>query len=61
MPTPATCGSPDALYVIGGTYTSDNTEHGNSLNLNITGGTFNCTNGKGSGIAIYDLGKVNRP
>ena len=51
---------PDALYVIGGTYTSDNTEHGNSLNLNITGGTFNCTNGKGSGIAIYDLGKVEQ-
>ena len=49
---------PDALYVIGGTYTSDNTEHGNSLNLAITGGTVNCTNGKGSGIAIYDLGLV---
>ena len=50
---------PDALYVIGGTYTSK-TEHDNSLNLNITGGTFNCTNGKGSGIAIYDLGKVEQ-
>lgn len=49
---------PDALYVIGGTYTSEDTTYGNSLNLNITGGTFNCTNGKGSAVAIYDLGRV---
>lgn len=49
---------PDALYVIGGTYTSDDSTYGNSLNLNITGGTFNCTNGKGSAVAIYDLGNV---
>ena len=49
---------PDALYVIGGTYTSTDTTYGNSLTLNITGGTFNCTNGKGSAVAIYDLGKV---
>ena len=48
---------PDALYVIGGTYNSANSQE-NSLNLNITGGTFNCTNGKGSAVAIYDLGKV---
>lgn len=48
----------DALYVFNGTYTSGNEEYGNSLDLNITGGTFNCTNGKGSAIAIYDLGKV---
>ena len=51
---------PDALYVIGGTYTSEDTTYGNSLDLNITGGTFNCANGKGSGVAIYDLGKVGQ-
>ncbi len=50
---------PDALYVFGGTYTS-NDSHGNSLNLNITGGTFNCANDKGSAVAIYDLGKVEQ-
>ncbi len=49
---------PDALYVFGGTYNKGDAEHGNSLNLNITGGTFNCTNGQGSAVAIYDLGKV---
>ena len=49
---------PDALYVFGGTYTSDDATYGNSLNLNITGGTFNCANGQGSAVAIYDLGKV---
>lgn len=49
---------PDALYVIGGTYTSKDSTYSNSLNLNITGGTFNCTNGKGSAVAIYDLGRV---
>ena len=49
---------PDALYVIGGTYTSTDATYGNSLKMNITGGTFNCTNGKGSAVAIYDLGKV---
>ena len=51
---------PDALYVIGGTYNSDDETYGNSLNLNITGGTFNCTNGRGSAVAIYDLGKVEQ-
>ena len=51
---------PDALYVFGGTYTSENTTNGNSLHLNITGGTFNCANGQGSAVAIYDLGKVEQ-
>ena len=51
---------PDALYVFGGTYSDGDTEHGNSLNLNITGGTFNCTNGQGSAVAIYDIGKVSQ-
>ena len=51
---------PDALYVFGGTYTCDNTTYGNSLHLNITGGTFNCANGQGSAVAIYDLGKVEQ-
>ena len=48
---------PDALYVFGGTYKS---AAGNDLVLNITGGTFNCANGQGSGIAIYDLGKTSQ-
>ena len=51
---------PDALYVFGGTYTSENTTYCNSLHLNITGGTFNCANGQGSAVAIYDLGKVEQ-
>ena len=51
---------PDALYVFGGTYTSENTTYVNSLHLNITGGTFNCANGQGSAVAIYDLGKVEQ-
>lgn len=50
----------DALYVFGGTYSDGDTKHGNSLNLNITGGTFNCTNGQGSAVAIYDIGKVSQ-
>lgn len=49
---------PDALYVFAGTYANGNEANGNSLNLNITGGTFNCTNDQGSAVAIYDLGKV---
>ncbi len=48
---------PDALYVFGGTYTSPS---GNNLDLQITGGTFNCSNGQGSAVAIYDLGKVEQ-
>ena len=51
---------PDALYVIGGTYTSTDATYGNSLKMNITGGTFNCANGQGSAVAIYDLGKVEQ-
>ena len=43
---------PDALYVFGGTYNSTDSTYGNSLNLNITGGTFNCNNGQGSAIMI---------
>ena len=50
----------DALYVFGGTYDKGDTQHKNSLNLNITGGTFNCTNGQGSAVAIYDIGKVSQ-
>lgn len=48
---------PDALYVFGGTYTSAS---GNDLDLQITGGTFNCENGQGGGIAIYDIGKISQ-
>ena len=51
---------PDALYVFNGTYTSKNEEYSNSLNLNITGGTFTCENGQGGAITIYDLGKVEQ-
>ena len=51
---------PDALYVFNGTYTSESELHGNSLKLNITGGTFNCANDQGSAVAIYDLGKVEQ-
>ena len=51
---------PDALYVFNGTYTSENAEYNNSLNLNITGGTFTCENGEGGAITIYDLGKVEQ-
>ncbi|GCA66797.1 hypothetical protein KGMB01110_12330 [Mediterraneibacter butyricigenes] len=51
---------PDALYVFGGTYTSEDKTYGNSLNVEITGGTFNCTNGQGSAVGIYDLGKVSQ-
>ncbi len=49
---------PDALYVFAGTYDKGDVQHGNSLNLNITGGTFNCLNDLGSAVAIYDIGKV---
>lgn len=49
---------PDALYVLNGTYTSQNATYENSLDLTITGGTFNCANSQGSAVAIYDLGKV---
>lgn len=50
----------DALYVYGGTYTTDIKGQTNKLELNITGGTFNVANGEGSPIAIYDLGKVEQ-
>ena len=51
---------PDALYVFNGTYVSKNDKYGNSLNLNITGGTFTCENSQGGAITIYDLGKVEQ-
>ena len=50
----------DALYVYGGSYTTDIKGQTNKLELNITGGTFNVANGQGSPIAIYDLGKVEQ-
>lgn len=49
---------PDAIYVLGGTYTTDVVGTNNNLVLNITGGTINNQNGQGSVVAIYDLGKV---
>ena len=48
---------PDAIYVMGGTY---NSTSGNDLNINITGGTITSSNGQGSALAIYDLGKVSQ-
>lgn len=50
---------PDAFFVMGGTYTSKSaTNTSNDLILDIKGGTFNCDNGKGSAVAIYDFGAV---
>lgn len=49
---------PDAIYVFGGTYTTNVSGSNNNLELNITGGTINCANGVGSAVAIYNLGKV---
>jgi len=48
----------DALFVMGGTYTSKDEGITNVLDMNITGGTFNVSNKQGSAIAIYDIGKV---
>lgn len=50
---------PDAIAVLGGTYTSKS-EEGNKLNLTITGGTINANNKLGSAVAIYDFGKVKQ-
>ena len=48
---------PDAIYVMGGTY---NSASGNDLSINITGGVITTSNGQGSALAIYDLGKVSQ-
>lgn len=44
----------DAIYVWGGTYTSGNKKHGNSCNIEITGGKINGESM--SAIAIYNIG-----
>lgn len=44
----------DAIYVWGGTYTSNNEKHGNSCNIEITGGKINGESM--SAIAIYNIG-----
>lgn len=44
----------DAIYVWGGTYTSGNEKHGNSCNIEITGGKINGESM--SAIAIYNIG-----
>lgn len=44
----------DAIYVWGGTYTSDNEKYGNSCNIEITGGKINGESM--SAIAIYNIG-----
>lgn len=51
---------PEALLIWGGTYIDKTGEYGNDVNINITGGTFNCANDQGSAVAIYDLGKVEQ-
>lgn len=50
---------PDAIAVLGGTYTSEAKE-GNKLNLTITGGTINVNNKFGSAVAIYDFEKLKQ-
>lgn len=49
---------PDALSIIGGTYKTK--EGTNDLKLTVTAGTFNVENGKGSAIAVYDLGNLEQ-
>ena len=44
----------NAIYVWGGTYTSDNEKYGNSCNIEITGGKINGESM--SAIAIYNIG-----
>ena len=48
----------DAIAVIGGTYTSDNAEYGNSLNIVINGGNFESK--IGNALTIYAFGKVEQ-
>ena len=48
----------DAIAIIGGTYTSDNAEYGNSLNLVINGGNFESK--AGNALTIYALGKYEQ-
>lgn len=49
---------PDTLSIIGGTYKTN--EGNNNLKLTVAGGTFNSENGKGSAIAVYDLGNLEQ-
>ena len=48
----------DAIAVLGGTYTSENSEYGNSLNMTINGGTFESK--IGNALTIYALGRVEQ-
>ena len=48
----------DAIAVMGGTYTSDNTEYSNSLNMIINGGNFESE--IGNALTIYALGRVEQ-
>ena len=48
----------DAIAINSGTYTSSNSTYGNSLNLNITGGTIYST--MGNAVSVYLLGKVKQ-
>ena len=44
----------DAIYVLAGTYNSENTEYGNTANITISGGTINGSSQHG--IAVYEIG-----
>lgn len=50
---------PGVINVLGGSYKSTNTKYGNSLNLNITGGTLISENSSeyGGSVVVYDLDK----
>ena len=48
----------DAIAVMGGTYTNNNDDHDNTLELTVNGGTLNAANGHA--ISLYDMGKVEQ-
>lgn len=48
----------DGIAILAGAYTSNASNYTNVLDVNITGGTINVTNGKGSAVAVYDYAKV---
>lgn len=48
----------DAIAIFGGTYTSENAEYGNTLNMVINGGNFESE--IGNALSIYALGKVKQ-
>ncbi|MBR0480560.1 hypothetical protein IJJ46_01930 [Candidatus Saccharibacteria bacterium] len=53
---------PGIINILGGSYTSNNEDYGNSLNLNMIGGHHEVINDsdRGHAIMIYDQGKVEQ-